>query len=47
MQKRQDAIIANGIDDDEELELNATNEEIARGESTKVTVVKNDEVDPS
>jgi hypothetical protein len=39
--------IAPGIDDDEELNEKATNEEIARGEYTKVVTLSFDEVDPS
>ncbi|GGE29059.1 hypothetical protein GCM10011391_04490 [Pullulanibacillus camelliae] len=39
--------IANGIDNDEELEAEATDEEIRRGESTTVTKLIYDEYDPS
>nr|WP_183184245.1 hypothetical protein [Anoxybacillus voinovskiensis] len=37
--------IALGIDDSEELNRNASKEEIARGEYTKVTTLSFDEVD--
>ncbi|WP_299092519.1 hypothetical protein [uncultured Metabacillus sp.] len=39
--------IAPGMDDDQELNENATQEEIEKGESTKVVTLSYDEVDPS
>ncbi|WP_200894729.1 hypothetical protein [Bacillus alveayuensis] len=45
--EKQEPTIAPGIDDDEELEQNATKEEIARGDYTEVTTLSYDEVDPS
>ena len=39
--------IAPGMDDSEELEQNASNEEIEKGEVTNVTTLSFDEVDPS
>jgi hypothetical protein len=39
--------IAPGIDDEEELNQDATREEIARGEYTEVFTFSFDEVDPS
>ncbi|MGV3487932.1 MAG: hypothetical protein ACO1OC_05025 [Tuberibacillus sp.] len=39
--------IANGIDNDEELEADATEAEIKRGDYTKVTKLIWDEYDPS
>ncbi|MFC4619938.1 hypothetical protein ACFO4N_14590 [Camelliibacillus cellulosilyticus] len=39
--------VANGIDDDEELNAEATKDEIARGDYTKVTKLVWDEYDPS
>lgn len=45
--EKQEPTIAPGIDDNEELEQNATKEEIARGDYTEVTTLSYDEVDPS
>ncbi|MDQ0162030.1 hypothetical protein [Aeribacillus alveayuensis] len=45
--EKQEPTIAPGIDDDEELEQNATKEEIARGDYTEVTTLSYDEVAPS
>lgn len=39
--------IAPGIDDDEELNQKATREEVEQEESTEVTTLSYDEVDPS
>jgi hypothetical protein len=39
--------VAPGMDDTEELNQEATNQEVANGEYTEVTVLSNDEVDPS
>ncbi|WP_197089531.1 hypothetical protein [Bacillus sp. SA1-12] len=39
--------IAPGMDDGEELNEKATQEEIEKGESTKVVTLSYDEVDPS
>ena len=44
---KKEPTIANGIDDDEELEVKATKEEVAEGEATKVTKLVYDEYDPS
>jgi hypothetical protein len=45
--KNEAPTIATGIDDDEELNENATAEEIRRGDYTKVTKLVWDEYDPS
>lgn len=45
--KEKEPTIAPGMDDQEELEQNATNEEIEKGEYTSVTTLSFDEVDPS
>ncbi|GGH85591.1 hypothetical protein JOD43_003380 [Pullulanibacillus pueri] len=45
--KEDDPTIANGIDNDEELDAEATKEEVSRGDSTKVTKLVYDEYDPS
>lgn len=47
MKKNQKPTIAPGIDDKEELEKDATMEEIEKGEYTNVTTFSWDEVDPS
>ena len=39
--------VAPGMDDSEELEKQATKEEVERGEFTSVTTLSFDEVDPS
>lgn len=40
-------VLAPGLDDDQELERSATEEEVARGEYTKVVKLSYDEVDAS
>jgi hypothetical protein len=47
MKRRQNDVekIATGIDDDEELERNATENEINEGEFTQVTRLVNDPID--
>lgn len=40
-------IIAPGMDDHEELDIEATNEEVKKGEYTKVVTLSYDEADPS
>jgi len=51
MKKKNEPIdneqIAPGMDDDPELNQNATEEEINQGDSTKVVTLSYDEVDPS
>lgn len=44
---RQEPTMAPGMNDQEELEHDATNEEIDKGEYTNVTNLSFDEVDPS
>ncbi|MDP4084154.1 MAG: hypothetical protein Q8934_06010 [Bacillota bacterium] len=39
--------LAPGMDDQEELEQNATEEEVEKGDYTSVTTLSYDEVDPS
>lgn len=41
------ATVAPGMDDTEELNQEATNQEVETGEYTEVTVLSYDEVDPS
>jgi len=43
----QGSMIAPGIDDQEELDQKATDEEIRKGNYTKVTTLSYDEVNPS
>lgn len=45
--EKRSPTIANGIDNDEELAEEATEEEIKRGDYTKVTRLAWDEYDPS
>jgi hypothetical protein len=45
--KKQEATIAPGMNDQDELEQDATKKEIERGEYTSVTTLSFDEVDPS
>jgi len=45
--KKDEAKFAPGLDDDEELREKATEEEIKAGDSTEVTHLSYDEVDPS
>lgn len=45
--KNNEPSIAPGMDDTEELEQDATNAEIEKGEYTQVTTLSFDEVDPS
>lgn len=45
--KKDQPSIAPGMDDQEELEQNATEEEVEKGEYTSVTTLSYDEVDPS
>jgi hypothetical protein len=47
LSKGNEAKIAPGIDDHEELEQKATPEEIKKGDFTKVTTLSYDEVNPS
>ncbi|MBL5767664.1 MULTISPECIES: hypothetical protein [Heyndrickxia] len=47
MKKNQKPSIAPGMDDAEELDREATPEEIEKGEYTNVTTFSWDEVDPS
>ncbi|PTM58792.1 hypothetical protein [Desmospora activa] len=44
---QQSPKVAPGMDDSEELEQEATREEVERGESTDVTTLSYDEVGPS
>lgn len=46
MADKKNPRIANGIDNDEELEQKATKAEVKKGEYTKVTKLSFDEVDP-
>ena len=46
-EKKTKATMAPGISDDEELNQEATPEEIKRGKKTKVRTLSYDEVDPS
>ncbi|WP_338472284.1 hypothetical protein R4Z10_05935 [Niallia sp. XMNu-256] len=46
-EKKDQPTIATGLDDQEELEKNATNEEVRKGEYTQVYTLSYDEVDPS
>jgi len=45
--KEKEPTIANGMDDQEELNQNASKEEIAKDDYTKVVTLSYDEVDPS
>lgn len=45
--KKNDPTIAPGMDDHEELNQNASDKEIQKGEYTRVTRLSYDEVDPS
>lgn len=45
--KKGESKIAPGMDDQEELKQDATEEEINKGDYTKVTTLSYDEVDPS
>lgn len=45
--KNNEPSIAPGMDDSEELEQNASQEEIKKGNYTSVTTLSYDEVDPS
>ncbi|MFD2682167.1 hypothetical protein [Bacillus seohaeanensis] len=47
MKKQEEAKVAPGMDDKEELEQDATRNEIEKGEYTSVTTLSYDEVDPS
>jgi hypothetical protein len=47
MKKQEEAKVAPGMDDKEELEQDATENEIEKGEYTSVTTLPYDEVDPS
>jgi hypothetical protein len=44
---KNEPIIAPGIDDSEELEKQASKEEVEKGEVTNVTTLSFDEVEPS
>ncbi|WP_404328181.1 hypothetical protein [Mesobacillus maritimus] len=44
--QNNEATLAPGMDDTEELNQEATNQEIENGEYTEVNVLSNDEVDP-
>ncbi|ABO66794.1 MULTISPECIES: hypothetical protein [Geobacillus] len=46
-QRRDNRMVAPGIDDDEELNEKATKEEIERGDYTRVVTLAWDEVEPS
>jgi hypothetical protein len=46
-EKHNEPTIANGMDDQEELEQKASKEEIAKGDYTKVVTLSFDEVNPS
>ncbi|EIJ78133.1 hypothetical protein PB1_11254 [Bacillus methanolicus PB1] len=46
-QNKEEPKIAPGMDDSEELEQNASEDEVKRGEYTRVTTLSYDEVDPS
>lgn len=46
-QRDHEPTIAPGIDDDEELNKKATREEVEQKESTEITTLSYDEVDPS
>lgn len=46
-EKYKEPTIANGVDDQEELEQKATKEEVAKGDYTKVVTLSYDEVNPS
>lgn len=46
-QRDHEPTIAPGIDDDEELNKKATRQEIKQNESTEITTLSYDEVDPS
>ncbi|MBS4208910.1 hypothetical protein [Bacillus sp. FJAT-50079] len=45
--KKEEATVAPGMNDQEELDESATEEEIRKGEYTSVTTMSWDEVDPS
>jgi hypothetical protein len=44
---KMEPTLAPGMDDQEELEQNATSDEVKTGEYTSVTTLSYDEVDPS
>lgn len=46
-EKHKEPTIANGMDDQEELEQKASKEEVAKGDYTKVVTLSYDEVNPS
>jgi hypothetical protein len=46
-EKKVEPTVATGMDDNEELQENATEQEIKDGEYTSVTTLSFDEVDPS
>jgi hypothetical protein len=46
-EKKKEPTIAPGMDDQEELQQNATEKEVESGEYTSVTTLSYDEVDPS
>lgn len=45
--KKKEPTLASGMDDQEELAQNATENEVKAGEYTNVTTLSYDEVDPS
>ncbi|MCM3584277.1 hypothetical protein M3182_00795 [Mesobacillus maritimus] len=45
--KKQEPTVAPGMDDQEEMNEEATNSEIEKGEYTEVTTLSYDEVNPS
>ncbi|MCH5584923.1 hypothetical protein MK805_08045 [Shimazuella sp. AN120528] len=45
--KQKEPTIANGMDDQEELDQKASKEEITKGDYTRVVTLSYDEVDPS
>lgn len=45
--RRNEPSIAPGMDDKEELEMDASKEDVLKGEYTEVTTLSFDEVDPS
>ncbi|WP_169816037.1 hypothetical protein [Peribacillus kribbensis] len=47
MNKKNEPTVAPGLDNDQFLDREATKEEIKKGESTHVTTLSWDEVDPS
>ncbi|WP_453989678.1 hypothetical protein [Bacillus nitroreducens] len=46
-QKKEEPTIAVGMDTEDELQKDATMEEIEKGDFTQVTILTNDENDPS